>query len=150
MTSAIARAVNRVQGVTAVSPLPDVPPARLEGARVTVLNVSTSGGTDGAVKAAHSLSASLPKAAPKGVAVHVGGFGAYRDELTVDSQRDLQRAERIGIPIVLVVLLVTFGSLWAAGLPLAIALSALLMGLGGVGVASFFCRCRTSSPTPRR
>ncbi|MDT4972837.1 MAG: putative drug exporter of the superfamily [Pseudonocardiales bacterium] len=137
-TSAVALAVHRVRGVTAVSPLPDVLPARLEGARVTVLNVSTSGGTDGAVKAAHALSASLPKAAPKGVEVHVGGFGAYRDELTVLSQRDLQRAERIGIPIVLVVLLVTFGSLWAAGLPLAIALSALLMGLGGVGVASFF------------
>jgi uncharacterized membrane protein YdfJ with MMPL/SSD domain len=137
-TSAVALAVHRVRGVTSVSPLPDVPSARLEGARVTVLNISTSGGTDGAVKAAHSLSASLPKAAPRGVEVHVGGFGAYRDELTVLSQRDLQRAERIGIPIVLVVLLLTFGSLWAAGLPLAIALSALLMGLGGVGVASFF------------
>ena len=137
-TAAIATAAQRVHGVTEVSPLPDTAPATLDGARVTVLNVSTSGGTDGAIKAAHKLAAALPEAAPKGVAVHVGGFGAYRDELTVDSQKDLEQAERVGIPIVLIVLLITFGSLWAAGLPLAIALSALMMGLGGVGVASFF------------
>ena len=137
-TAAIATAAQQVHGVTEVSPLPDTAPATLDGARVTVFNVSTSGGTDGAIKAAHKLAASLPGAAAKGVAVHVGGFGAYRDELTVDSQKDLEQAERVGIPIVLIVLLITFGSLWAAGLPLAIALSALMMGLGGVGVASFF------------
>ena len=137
-TSLISEAVRRAPDVTAVSPMPNTKPLRADGARVTVLNVSTRGGTDGAVHAAHLLSATLPKAAPAGVAVHVGGFGAYRDELTVDSQRDLERAERVGIPIVLVVLLMTFGSLWAAGLPLAIALSALLMGLGAVGAAAIF------------
>ena len=52
--------------------------------------------------------------------------------------RDLERAERVGIPIVFIVLLLTFGSMWAAALPLAIALSALLIGLGAVGAASFF------------
>jgi len=36
------------------------------------------------------------------------------------------------------VLLFTFGSLWAAALPLAIAFTALIIGLGGVGVASYF------------
>jgi RND superfamily putative drug exporter len=137
-TALVADAIRRTALVTAVSPLPPTPPVDAGGAWVTVLNVTTRGGTDGAVKTAHTLSSALPTAAPGGVAVHVGGFGAYRDELTVDSQRDLERAERVGIPIVLVVLLVTFGSFWAAGLPLAIALSALLMGLGGVGVASLF------------
>jgi RND superfamily putative drug exporter len=82
---------------------------------------------------------SLARAVPVGAAeVHVGGFGAYRDEITADSQRDLERAERVGIPVVLIVLLFTFGSLWAAALPLAIALTALIIGLGGVGVASYF------------
>jgi RND superfamily putative drug exporter len=137
-TALVADAIRQSPLVTAVSPLPPSPPADPAGARVSVLNVTTRGGTDGAVKTAHGLSSALPAVAPGGVAVHVGGFGAYRDELTVDSQRDLERAERVGIPIVLVVLLVTFGSFWAAGLPLAIALSALVMGLGGVGAASFF------------
>lgn len=134
----VAHAIRQAPLVTAVSPLPPMPPVDPRGAWVTVLNVTTRGGTDGAVKTAHTLSSALPAAAPHGAAVHVGGFGAYRDELTVDSQRDLERAERVGIPIVLVVLLLTFGSFWAAGLPLAIALSALVMGLGGVGAASFF------------
>ena len=140
VTTTLAAAAGRLPGVTAVSPMPDTRPAAADfaSARITVLNVSTSGGTDGAVKVAHRLTRSLPAAAPAGVQVHVGGFGAYRDELTVDSQRDLERAERVGLPIVLVVLLLTFGSLWAAGLPLLIALSALLMGLGGVGAAAFF------------
>ena len=76
--------------------------------------------------------------------MYVGGFGAYRDQLTELSQRDLEQAERIGIPIVFVVLLLTFGSVWAAGLPLVIALSALVMGMGAVGAASFSFRCPTS------
>jgi uncharacterized membrane protein YdfJ with MMPL/SSD domain len=139
LTSSVAADVLRVKGVTHVSPMPDTRPAQPDGALVTVLNVSTNGDTDGTVKTAHALSQSLAHAVPDAAAqVNVGGFGAYRDEITVDSQHDLERAERVGLPIVLVVLLLTFGSLWAAALPLAIALTALLIGLGGVGVASYF------------
>jgi uncharacterized membrane protein YdfJ with MMPL/SSD domain len=139
VTSEVAAAALRVKGVTSVSPGPDTQPVQPDGAEVTVLNVSTNGGTDGAVKTAHALSQSLARAVPNGAAqVHVGGFGAYRDEITIDSQRDLERAERVGIPVVLVVLLFTFGSMWAAAIPLAIALTALVIGLGGVGVASYF------------
>jgi RND superfamily putative drug exporter len=139
LTSSVAADVLRVKGVTHVSPMPDTRPARPDGALVTVLNVSTNGDTDGTVKTAHALSRSLAHAVPNAAAqVNVGGFGAYRDEITVDSQHDLERAERVGLPIVLVVLLLTFGSLWAAALPLAIALTALLIGLGGVGVVSYF------------
>jgi RND superfamily putative drug exporter len=139
LTSTVAAAALRVKGVTSVSPGPESQPARPDGAQVTVLNISTNGGTDGAVKTAHALSQSLARAVPDGAAqVHVGGFGAYRDEITIDSQRDLERAERVGIPVVLVVLLLTFGSMWAAAIPLAIALTALVIGLGGVGVASYF------------
>jgi uncharacterized membrane protein YdfJ with MMPL/SSD domain len=139
LTSSVAAAALRVKGVTSVSPLPDTRPAQPDGAQVSVLNIATNGGTDGAVKTAHALSQSLARAVPNGAAqVHVGGFGAYRDEITIDSQRDLERAERVGIPIVLVVLLFTFGSMWAAAIPLAIALTALIIGLGGVGVASYF------------
>jgi RND superfamily putative drug exporter len=137
-TRTIAAAAQKVDGVTAVTPMPNSKPAEANAARITVLNLATSGGTDGAVKTAHALSAAVRHAAPRGVVVHVGGFGAYRDELTVDSQRDLERAERVGLPIVLVVLLFTFDSTWAASLPVVIAISALMLGLGGVGVASFF------------
>jgi uncharacterized membrane protein YdfJ with MMPL/SSD domain len=139
LTASVAAAARQVKGVTDVSPMPGTRPAQPDGAQVTVLNVSTSGGTAGAVKTARALSQSLAQALPgTGTQVHVGGYGAYDEELTVDSQQDLERAERVGIPVVLVVLLLTFGSMWAAALPLAIALSALVIGLGGVGVASYF------------
>jgi RND superfamily putative drug exporter len=139
LTSSVAAATLHVKGVTHVSPMPDTRPAQPDGARVTVLNVSVNGGTDGTVKTAHALSRSLAHVVPNAAAqVNVGGFGAYRDEVTVDSQRDLERAERVGLPIVLVVLLVTFGSMWAAALPLAIALTALVIGLGAVGAAACF------------
>ena len=139
LTSLVAADARRVKGVTRVSPMPGTRPAQPDGAQVTVLNVSTNGDTDGTVKTAHALSQTLASVvSDTGGQVYVGGFGAYRDEITVDSQHDLERAERIGIPIVLIVLLLTFGSLWAAALPLAIALTALLIGLGGVGIASYF------------
>jgi uncharacterized membrane protein YdfJ with MMPL/SSD domain len=141
VTAAVAAAAGRVDGVTHVRPRPLAPPQRPEGERVTVLDVSTSGGTDGAIEVARDLKTTVPDtvadAVAVEVAVEVGGFGAYRAELTTESQQDLARAERFGIPIVLVVLLLTFGSLWAAGMPLAIALSALVMGLGSVGALAY-------------
>lgn len=136
-TSTVAERAGRVPGVTNVVPMPDTPPVEPAGRRVTVLQLSTEGGTDAAVEAAHELVEAAEELAPAGVVVDVGGFGAYRDQLTTLSQHDLERAERVGLPIVFLVLLLTFGSVWAAGLPLVIALSALTMGMGAVGAASF-------------
>lgn len=128
----------RAEGVTAVTPFPAPPGARAGGGRIAVLTVSTSGGTDGAIQAAHALEERADAIASSGADVFVGGFGAYRDQLTELSRKDLERAERVGLPIVFIVLLLTFGSLWAAGLPMVIALSALLIGLGSVGFAGYF------------
>lgn len=137
-TREVAASAKGVDGVTAAVPMHDTAPVDVEGSRVSVLQLATEGGTDGAIKVAHALEKRSERLGPSGVRVYVGGFGAYRDQLTELSQRDLEHAERIGIPIVFVVLLLTFGSIWAAGLPLVIALSALVMGMGAVGAASFF------------
>jgi uncharacterized membrane protein YdfJ with MMPL/SSD domain len=139
-TATVAAKAREVPGVTAAATMPDTRPVRAGGALVTVVQLSTTGGTDGATKVAHQLEKDSPELARSDVHVYVGGFGAYRDQLTELSQKDLERAERIGIPIVFLVLLLTFGSVWAAGLPLVIALSALVMGMGAVGAASFFLR----------
>jgi hypothetical protein len=56
LTSSVAAAALRVKGVTGVSPMPDTRPVQPDGAEVIVLNISASGGTDGAVKTAHALS----------------------------------------------------------------------------------------------
>jgi len=136
--AATAAAAQGADGVTAVTPFPAPPGARAGGGRIAVLTVSTSGGTDGAIQAAHALEERADAIASSGADVYVGGFGAYRDQLTELSRKDLERAERVGLPIVFIVLLLTFGTLWAAGLPMVIALSALLIGLGSVGFAGYF------------
>jgi uncharacterized membrane protein YdfJ with MMPL/SSD domain len=136
----------RIPGVIAVTPRDGAVPAGSGVASgsastspapsrsVAFLFLSTSGGNNGAIEVAKRLSALRSALASSGTTVYVGGFGAYNNELVQQSQADLESAERIGIPIVFLVLLLSFGSLWSAGLPLAIALSALLVGLGAVSL----------------
>ncbi len=59
-------------------------------------------------------------------------------DLDVNSSDDLIRAERIGIPLVLIVLLLVFGAPLAAGLPLAIAL-----GTSVIALATLFLLSRS-------
>lgn len=55
------------------------------------------------------------------VRLSVGGSGEVWREITDDSQKDLQRAELLTIPLTVIALLVVFGSAVAAGLPLGVA-----------------------------
>ncbi len=136
-TAEAGAAAATVPGVTRVTPLPDPPGGPGRTARIAVLSLSTTGGTDGAIEVARRLDQRRDALTPDGATVFVGGFGAYRAQLTELSRSDLKRAERVGLPIVFLVLLLTFGSLWAAALPLAIALGSLLLGLGAVGAFSY-------------
>jgi RND superfamily putative drug exporter len=127
-------AIRRVPGVTRVTVLgskSDIAGRSAPGARpLSALDVTTRGGTDGAKRVASELSEERKGLSPEGATVFVGGFAAYGHELTQLARSDLSRAERVGVPIVFVVLLLTFASLWAALIPMAIALSGLVMGLG--------------------
>lgn len=61
--------------------------------------------------------------------VTVAGGPLTEDEFNMQAQADVQRAETLSLPVVLVLLLFVFGGLLAAGLPLLIA---------GVGIAGTF------------
>jgi RND superfamily putative drug exporter len=123
-------------GVRQVAPLP-LPPAAPDAGPVTVLGVSATGGVDSSIDVAHTL-LDIDGLAPAGSEVFLGGYGAHREELVELSRSDLLRAEQVGLPIVLAVLLLTFGALWASAVPLVIAGSALIGGLGAAGALSFF------------
>jgi RND superfamily putative drug exporter len=56
-------------------------------------------------------------------------------------------AELIGIGVALVVLVITFGSLLAAGMPLLTALIGVAVGLGGIQIATGFITLGSSTPT---
>src|SRR4051812_15986616 len=62
---------------------------------------------------------------PPDLTMHIGGGPAFYADVETVSQRDLARAERVAFPIAIIALLIVFGSVLAAGLPVLV---------GGAGV----------------
>ncbi|HEX8134433.1 MAG TPA: MMPL family transporter, partial [Actinomycetes bacterium] len=69
---------------------------------------------------------------PAGVEVQTGGSAAFYERVNDISRHDLEQAERVSFPITLIVLLVAFTSLVAAGLPVMLALVSLGVTLGAL------------------
>ena len=65
-----------------------------------------------------------------GFTVVAGGDGSISRAFTDTSEKDMQTAEVIGMPIALVVLAVVFGALVAAGVPLALGMLSILIAIG--------------------
>ena len=66
--------------------------------------------------------------------VQLGGFLAINEELNDQIGRDLARAESIAIPITLILLVLVFGSLVAASLPLLIGIVAIIGSFAALSV----------------
>ncbi|MGI5200255.1 MMPL family transporter [Spirillospora sp. CA-108201] len=71
------------------------------------------------------------------VGVHVTGSSPLNAAVIEQEDRDLARAESIGLPIALLILITAFGSLVAAGLPLLAGVAALVTAFGVLGAASY-------------
>lgn len=65
-----------------------------------------------------------------GVDVEVGGYAAFSHELTEQSERDVVTGELIVFPVTLIALVLVFGGFVAALLPLAVAATTSLLGMG--------------------
>ncbi|HEX7187140.1 MAG TPA: MMPL family transporter [Actinomycetes bacterium] len=74
--------------------------------------------------------------APDGLSVELGGSKAIASDITGQVSEDIARAEQISLPIVLVLLVVVFGGLTAASLPLAV---------GGLAILGSFTMLRLLS-----
>ncbi|MDR7273260.1 MMPL family transporter [Catenuloplanes atrovinosus] len=117
--AAVADAVTRVRALDGVVSVTDPAPSDRTPS-VVVVSVVLDGAGEAAEPAAEIL-----RAVPAGSVVVSGGplsMADYNDQ----AQEDVQRAELISLPVVLVLLLVVFGSLLAAGLPLLVA----IVGIG--------------------
>jgi RND superfamily putative drug exporter len=64
------------------------------------------------------------------------GFGSVESEMTTLLEKTLREGEMIGIVVALVILLVVFGALVAAGLPIVVALLSIFVAAGATAVAS--------------
>ena len=138
----LAAAVDRVQrdgfkDVDHVQPSPQaLAAARASTDDVVVMPLLVDGSRDETIDAASTIRENLDIGQDDSGAVplHLVGPSALWAGLQQLSKEDLEQAEGIGLPIVLIVLLAVFGSLAAAALPLA-------LGIGSVvvtGAVVFF------------
>ncbi|HEY5050210.1 MAG TPA: MMPL family transporter [Acidothermaceae bacterium] len=95
--------------------------------RATYVTLSLTGKTDAAQE--YSLAvvrSTLAKADLPGITVQYGGTVTLNKEISGQVSTDLRRAELVSLPIVLVLLIIIFGSLVSAGLPLAVGILAIV------------------------
>lgn len=73
----------------------------------------------------------------KGLTVTMTGEPIIVQDLNIASQRDLAKAEMIGLPIALIILILAFGGLVAASIPLVIGIVSILTTMGTVYFYSY-------------
>jgi RND superfamily putative drug exporter len=81
--------------------------------------------------------AAVSRTTPR-VRVYVTGRSPLIADLVEQQGQDLARAEKLGLPLALAILLVASGSVVAAGLPLLLALAGVVVTFGLLGAASSF------------
>ena len=136
LRSQVERAVADVRRISGVAAVPDPYTTRgltAEDGQALIVPVTLEGGLDDdAEERAVDTAAGRIKQidAPE---VHVSGGPLLGKQLGERAQEDVKNAELISLPVVLVLLLVVFGGLRAAALPLVIAVS----GIAGAFLALF-------------
>jgi RND superfamily putative drug exporter len=73
-----------------------------------------------------------------GLTVELAGGPAFYGDVQEVSERDLQRSEVISLPLAALALLLVFGSIVAAGVPLVVGGSSVLVALGAIFVVASF------------
>ncbi len=86
------------------------------------------------VQRAESLQHVVDPLARSGVRVWLTGYSPVAKDITTVENEDVERAETIGVPIALVILLVALGAVVAAVVPLALAGSGLLLAYGALAL----------------
>ena len=108
-------------------------------------------GDDSAVQQANDELAPAFERTGDVIDVGVGGVGETYRQISTQSEQDLRKAEAISLPITLLLLIAVFGSVVAAGLPLAVGILAILATflvlrvIAGITEVSFFSLNLTSA-----
>jgi uncharacterized membrane protein YdfJ with MMPL/SSD domain len=105
--------------------------------RTALVDVEIAGDPDDAVDKIGAITAAVAEAQKAHPAFAVESFGVSAEEqLNQAFADDLERAGYLSLPITLAILLVAFGSLVAAGIPLLLALTAVLGTMGLLAIVS--------------
>ena len=99
--------------------------------RTTIMEVVLEGTFDeAAVNVEHVIDVVKEANAADDFRVLVGGTASISFETNELSQHDLEQGERFGLPVALIILLVLFGTVIAALLPIGLAVFAIIVALG--------------------
>ena len=115
---------------------PEAPRFVSADGRSTYAVLQLSGDDEDALMEAYADLEPALRDAPAGLDVRLGGDEAISSDITTQVGEDIARAEQISLPIVLVLLVVIFGGLTAASLPLAV---------GGMAILGAFTMLRLLS-----
>lgn len=135
VVTAAARNISKINGVSGVE-LPFGAAARAltaPGGHTALAVAALSGGEQKAQEVSSLLTTAAAEAATGSVRVGVTGEPLVDMDAMSVEQADLTKADAVGLPVALLVLLVMFGSLVAAGLPLLMAVSTVAITFGGYG-----------------
>ena len=128
----VAAAVRAAPGVGEVADPYESPERSIsEDGRVLTAQVGLLGTQDEALRNNEAVEEAVAEAsAGRDVEALLAGAPPFYDAFAETTTHDLERAERVALPISLVILVLAFGSLVAAGMPLAMALFGLALSLG--------------------
>src|SRR3954454_21429638 len=106
--------------------------------RSVLVTFKVRGDTDQTADAIDPVTAAVDRVKAQNSSVFVGEFGgASADKaLSKSFQDDFKKAETLSLPITLLILVVAFGALVAAGIPLLLGLTAVMATLGLVAIPS--------------
>ena len=91
---------------------------------------------DGSIDLVDPVQAAVAAATPAGYEVQLTGFGPIQQASARLSEEDLVRAETVSLPIAALVLLLVFGTLVAAGMPLLVAAFAIPTSVGIINLVA--------------
>jgi RND superfamily putative drug exporter len=131
----IARGKNYVKGVTGPYGSAGQRQVSTDGHSAIAL-VGIAGDARQLVERANSLQDVVDPLARAGVSVWLTGYSPVAKDITTVESEDVERAETIGVPIALVILLLALGAVVAAVVPLVLAGSSLLLAYGVLALLS--------------
>jgi uncharacterized membrane protein YdfJ with MMPL/SSD domain len=137
-TADLARRATRLPDVANVRGPEQVPDLSTAGGRTQLVQVTLRGDPDDAEDHVKGLTAAVNqvRAAHPDTTVQVAGPGTFDAAITEIIEDDLRKAELFSLPLTLVILLVAFGALVAASVPLLLGVTSVAAAIGGMGLIS--------------
>ena len=126
--AALLRADSRVSRVV----LPSVGTSISRDGRTAIITAGAAAGTNTMVKAADALAGPIANLSTSGVTLMLTGDSALWADFNNANRSAMLRSEMLSWPVTMIILVIAFGSMVAAGLPLLLTMVGLLVAAGAL------------------